>query len=71
VTRHDYSSKLPLLSVINIHYSFIHLIAQQVTHVIKNTLKHTARWAGQQDGALIVCPWWKRNTSNYTCSMYI
>jgi len=24
--------------------------------MFKNTLKHTARWAGQQDGALIVCP---------------
>jgi len=25
--------------------------------MFKNTLKHTARWTGQQDGALIVYPW--------------
>jgi len=25
--------------------------------MLKNTLKHTARWAGQQGSALIVCPW--------------
>jgi len=39
--------------------------------MFKNTLKHTARWAGQQGSALIVAHDKNRSKNNYTCSTYI
>jgi len=53
-----------------LNYSFIHSFAQQVTCFLKNTLKHTAKWARQQGSSTEGKALWHRDTQSNLMHYY-